>query len=352
MNFYIEEITDEDNKIDCSSSRQGDSSERGHQRISEKESPDDKKESVVSCISLSSAKVGGGATLTLTKENKIYLFGGSDRTGSLLQDMQHYHISSNSWSKIDVDGEKAPVARYGHTATLVNDRYIYVFGGSDDKGNSLNDLWMFDTEKYQWSLLEETAVLKDNTRPPPRNSHTTSLLNNKLIVFGGSSQEVGSMNDLWEFCLTQKKWTEIKSGSQKPSAREMHSACVLLNDIYIIGGRHSNGGVHADMWIFSEKEKEWKQLPNTDIPVPTCAHTANSSPANKKIYVFGGFNGSSMSRTLWEYFDGKWNSMMEHETYRFAHVSAISQDGNMLYIAGGVNSQSDLDDLLCFTLKK
>ena len=40
--------------------------------------------------------------------------------------------------------------RYGHSMTRLGSS-IYIMGGKDQKGQLLNDMWKFDLENVQWS---------------------------------------------------------------------------------------------------------------------------------------------------------------------------------------------------------
>ena len=46
------------------------------------------------------------------------------------------------WNKPEVAGI-IPTRRYGHTATVVNNK-IYIFGGYDEKHARLNEVYVFD----------------------------------------------------------------------------------------------------------------------------------------------------------------------------------------------------------------
>eukprot|EP00965_Chrysotila_dentata_P208546 6184758-Pleurochrysis_carterae.AAC.1 len=46
-----------------------------------------------------------------------------------------------------------PPARVFHTSTVVSDA-ILLFGGVNDQGDVLNDLWSFDLPTRRWSLLK------------------------------------------------------------------------------------------------------------------------------------------------------------------------------------------------------
>ena len=82
-----------------------------------------------------------------------------------------------------LSGHRNLRGRAGHTATLVG-KHIYILGGRN--GNEFfNDLWVFDTEKEQWDLLQAKVPFS------PRAYHSCTLVNeNELWVIGGSDPKM------------------------------------------------------------------------------------------------------------------------------------------------------------------
>lgn len=76
---------------------------------------------------------------------------------------------------------KPPIPRRAHTASLWGNKLV-IFGGGDG-GHALNDVHTLDLaqDPPQWKQLDPTG-----TRPPQRGYHTTTLVKDKLVVYGGS----------------------------------------------------------------------------------------------------------------------------------------------------------------------
>jgi N-acetylneuraminic acid mutarotase len=68
------------------------------------------------------------------------------------------------WSKLEPSGSKLPGARYKHTTAVLDDKII-VFGGFLDSSKRFNDVWIFDTKSGQWSQPPpgQTETLEDGT---------------------------------------------------------------------------------------------------------------------------------------------------------------------------------------------
>ena len=73
----------------------------------------------------------------------------------MLNNIFTYNIQTNEF-KVQKEDEDAirPEPRIGHGAFLINDN-LYIFGGSLQDGNLLNDLWKLDLNNYIWEKILE-----------------------------------------------------------------------------------------------------------------------------------------------------------------------------------------------------
>lgn len=86
-----------------------------------------------------------------------------------------------TWSKPKVEGE-APSPRRAHTTCLWNQKIIIVGGG--DGARALADVHILDVSDPntpRWSKLNP-----EGTPPIARGYHTSNLVKDKLIIYGGS----------------------------------------------------------------------------------------------------------------------------------------------------------------------
>ena len=61
--------------------------------------------------------------------------------------MYRYYFKENKWECVEPLGEELPPARAGHAGAVYGDS-LFVFGGKDEEGNKLNDLWEFNFTTY------------------------------------------------------------------------------------------------------------------------------------------------------------------------------------------------------------
>ena len=92
------------------------------------------------------------------------------------------------------------------------------------------------------------------------------------MVFGGYDNTGSHLSDLWEFKPTwfvdelsssgpPGNWTERIGINAGPSARAFHSmACLKGADIIIFGGQGVEGQSGNDLWHFNDALANWTQL--------------------------------------------------------------------------------------------
>jgi N-acetylneuraminic acid mutarotase len=62
-----------------------------------------------------------------------------------------YNFEKNEWKGIEKKG-KSPVKR-SNTSMILIENKILIFGGSDDENNELNDLYSFNVDTFEWKQL-------------------------------------------------------------------------------------------------------------------------------------------------------------------------------------------------------
>jgi hypothetical protein len=74
---------------------------------------------------------------------------------------------------------------------------IWVFGGGNGL-QALNDVWTLDASGSLDKMKWEQVVINGRKRPSPRGYHTVNLVQNVMIVVGGSDGRE-CFQDIW--CL-------------------------------------------------------------------------------------------------------------------------------------------------------
>ncbi|RIA95579.1 hypothetical protein C1645_816524 [Glomus cerebriforme] len=201
-------------------------------------------------------------TTTKIDDDKIIIYGGKNKDEVILGDIFYIDLNLNSWNFIEQPSH--PIA--GHSSMLINNYLISCFG-VDANAKVTNDCKIFDisTNTFIQSIINEQP-------PIPRTlSSMVSLEDNKSVIyiFGGIDENGNGLNDLYKLDTSNAptlSWSPInvyfKTTDSKliPSGRGAHSAFTNDNtDIMTIWGGISNGNQLADpnFYFFDIKGSMW-----------------------------------------------------------------------------------------------
>lgn len=160
--------------------------------------------------------------------NFLYIFGGCDDQLKYNQ-LFRIDLKTQTISLVEEYGE-VPVPRFGHSANVIGTS-MYVFGGWN--GFETQD------ELYQFSMVSDFWYLEKLTsgcKPLPRYRHSSTRIGRSLFIFGGINQAQRKFNDLFEYCVTNREWTQIEGTGRTPSPRTFHQMAALDNKIFLVGG--------------------------------------------------------------------------------------------------------------------
>jgi UDP-N-acetylglucosamine:LPS N-acetylglucosamine transferase len=151
------------------------------------------------------------------------------------------------WSHPEMQGDLPPPCR-AHSATLVGRKIVIIGGG--EGASYYNSVHVFDIPTRRWSRPTFTST----DVPPPRRAHTTVLYQNKIWVFGGGNG-LQALNDVWTLdvsgSLDRMKWEQvIISGRKRPSPRGYHTANLVQNVMIVVGGSDGRE-CFQDIWCLN-----------------------------------------------------------------------------------------------------
>lgn len=178
--------------------------------------------------------------------NKMYIYGGST-SESLLNEMWTFQFDKNVWRQLETKGETQPMEREGHSACVLEDRYMLIIGGwNSDTEKIFDDMYIFDTNNNTWRIIEK----KQGDMISNRESQSATLINGEIFLFGGQGNSVGEeelfLNDLYKIKIDQMNNYKVVSTTIRqikpkngvlPSPRSSHSAVAYQNRyLIVIGG--------------------------------------------------------------------------------------------------------------------
>lgn len=206
--------------------------------------------------------------------DSLIVFGGytEDRLGK--RKLNDFWIYNNQkWEEFNPFDKKEgydlkanyPGMRYG-CMSAANEDTLYICGGFSDEGDHI-DIWKFNIRTMQWTILSSDV---SQNIPNKRYCASFGYFNNKLILFGGRSRKnpKANYNDLYEFDLTTKKWSEIYPNTRDdlyndkavyPAYHAKSSFCIVDNFMYIWGGEGLHGHV-SDFWRLNLDSYKWELL--------------------------------------------------------------------------------------------
>eukprot|EP00743_Colponemidia_sp_Colp-15_P003284 GILK01003546.1.p1 GENE.GILK01003546.1~~GILK01003546.1.p1 ORF type:complete len:312 (-),score=35.40 GILK01003546.1:194-1129(-) len=289
------------------------------------------------------APAGRGGCAHTVLHDKIYYFGGANRSG-MLNDIHELTVdeTTGSWTNIAAVGEVPKLS--GATAVTYGD-LIVVFGGKDyERDLDFNEVHTFHPGDNKW----ERGVAKGR-EPKPRNSHSAVLHQQRMIVFGGANSS-GPMEDVQSLNLESMEWTPVQVQDHMPAAREMHTANVYDSKMYVFGGRRI-GGITNELFLLHLDTMSWKLV--SKAPFARCAHGA--SVWNNKLFIFGGTNGQRFFNDV-QVYDFQYEDWTTPVLSAYVPLERIAPAtvllGSRMIIFGGSHMEKDLNEVDAVDLEK
>ncbi|XP_042955812.1 protein GLUTELIN PRECURSOR ACCUMULATION 3 isoform X2 [Carya illinoinensis] len=240
-----------------------------------------------------------GHTAVNVGKSKVVVFGGLfDKR--FLSDIMVYDVENKLWFQPECTGsgsedQVGPIPRAFHIAVAI-DCHMFIFGGRSGS-KRLGDFWVLDTDIWQWSELTSFGDL-----PSPRDFASASAIGNRRIVMYGGWDGKRWLSDVYVLDTISLEWMELSVSGTLPPPRCGHTATMVEKRLLVYGGRGGGGPIMGDLWALKgliEEENEtpgWTQLKLPgQAPSPRCGHTVTSG--GHYLLLFGGHGtGGWLSR--------------------------------------------------------
>ena len=151
--------------------------------------------------------------------------------------------------------------------------------------------------------------------------------------------------------LSRWQWASPTVKGESPSSRNNHATCVVGSTLFVHGG-HDGARWLPDLWCLDTEALQWSQPATSGVqPSARACHTCTlmeSRRGGRKIYVFGGYNGSHCFNDL-EVLDVDALSWLRPHTSgtqptpRNAHT--MTAVGTALILYGGHSGSKHLRDV-------
>jgi N-acetylneuraminic acid mutarotase len=174
-------------------------------------------------------------------QGRMYLWGGEGSDG-LLNTLEAYNFTEGTWMYISKGGR----ARRSHAA-LRKDGLIYFYGGvgvdrdGDGKGDVLDSMDIYDLSSNSWKTGSPSGV--DLEAP------VAVLRGDRIFVWGGVSPESGFSDRLLVYLISSDEWIEGQSGG---TGRRSHSGVSFDGVLYYFGGFNRDELETLDRFLIPE----------------------------------------------------------------------------------------------------
>ena len=135
----------------------------------------------------------------------------------------------------DLQTGDSPASSYGHSACVLSDRSIFLFGGKRPPGDA-----SARSDYFGLSGTSHTSATK--------SAHVTSALWRFRLPADYGEEGGSARPGNWG------SWSAVqRAGSNAwPSARAFHTAVVLADSMLVYGGIDARSTVLSDMWLLRE----------------------------------------------------------------------------------------------------
>ena len=234
--------------------------------------------------------------------------------------------------------------RSGHSMVWDNqDNLLLIFGGIDNNGTLLNDLWEYSPTSGNWSALSpQTATTGcDGSVPAPREDTAMvwDSVDQQILLYGGTDGNGHYFGDLWSFSPASKTWTLLKCSGNGPGARSA-SAVWDGHDMLLVDGIN-RFGMQSDFWSYTPGASGgWQRLPNTPMS-PRAYDTLVWDSTDNRLYLFGGLGANGVQLDdFWSYSaSAAWTQITPNSASnplgRQQAMGAWDSRDNLLILSGG-----------------
>ena len=255
---------------------------------------------------------------TATEVNgKVYIIGGQNEYNYQTNNVYVYDISTGDLNEITDFGEQGNILPNleQHSAMYNPEKNEIIIFGGFTCGYLSNKMYIFDIESHSFTEVNYTLnnnepnninqendmndvnniyEIFDINVPKPRCGHSVVLLNNSMIVFGGTSKDGELLDDIWQYTISSCKWDKLSpeiehpssmvpipfeqnkltqsinstnvnmsSSSNWPHRRSGQSICVYGNYIYLFGGKVGILNETNDFWKYNIQSKQFEIIHDT-----------------------------------------------------------------------------------------
>ena len=198
-----------------------------------------------------------------------------------------------------------------------------------------NEVFSSNANNTQSTISGESVWTNGPDLPSLISEHSAIILKEKIYIIGGEDFIEGGRTDIVRvFDITSNQWS---IAPPLPIPLDHTGVSTDGSKIYVVGGFTGRDmKVPSDrMFIYDPIQNNWQE----GTPMPTARGALTADFINGVLYAVGGVGGVGSSRTpvatneVYDPMSNSWSETTPMPTARHHHVSAVSN--GQLYIIGG-----------------
>jgi hypothetical protein len=214
---------------------------------------------------------------SFTIGNKAYCGTGRNAGFNMTSDFKAFDLATEIWTPV---ASLPQTANRQYATSFVFNGKGYVFGGIDNSGDYLNDLWEYDPLADSWFELT-------NMPDTGRSGASNFVINGVAYIIGGKTDSLLAVRDVWAYDIVSGNWIQK---SDLPNFGMWRGMAVASNDQGYIGfGKDANDDTSIEFFEFDPTLDQWTSMPGINLE-------ARSYPAYAQIgdslYIYGGVDVS------------------------------------------------------------
>ncbi|XP_042334297.1 F-box only protein 42 [Sceloporus undulatus] len=182
----------------------------------------------------------------------MYVFGGCTQSScnAAFNDLWRLDLNSKEWIRPLASGSY-PSPKAGATLVVYKDLLV-LFGGwtrpspypLHQPERFFDEIHTYSPSKNWWNCVVTTHG------PPPMAGHSSCVIRDKMVVFGGSLGSRQMSNDVWVLDLEHWTWSKPNISGPSPHPRGGQSQIVIDEEsILVLGGCGGPNALFKDAWL-------------------------------------------------------------------------------------------------------
>jgi N-acetylneuraminic acid mutarotase len=265
-------------------------------------------------------------TAVVELDGIIYVLGGFDVSGTTLNRVSAYEVATNTWSNV----APLPLAVHHVNAAVVGGK-IYVVGSLEANFSSHGGVWEFDPSQNAWTTLSDMPAGTE------RGSSAVGVIDGTIYLAGGF-RSLGSVSDVSSYTPSSQQWNTTLD--DLPTALNHLAGQAVGGKFYVLGGRTVGiGDIVGEVQVYDPALASW----SAGAPMPTARGGMASGVVDGRIVLVGGEGNTNVSSGVFpqvEVYDPQadsWAALPDMVTPRHG-MGAVGYQGS-LYVPGGATVQ-------------